>query len=237
MKLVEPGIALDQGRLYASFFDDFFFFTDTDDLWTVTSDAGAIDTTDAAGGILSAATTGVDNNETYVHTTHEIALIAAGKPLRVESRLTWTEANTDDANVIFGVCEAAGADALVDNGAGPAADYSGAVFYKIDGETTWRVEYSDGTTKKQATLDADGALDGVAHTCGAGTYQTLAIEIRPITATKCDVLFWIDGVNVAAFKDQTYASAAAAEVIAGIKAGGANAETLLVDYIGFSQLR
>lgn len=220
--------------------DDFHAYS-SGQLWTsVLTDSGTAAATDAAGGVLSITGsdgTVADNDEGYVKSTKEVYKFANNKPLCGESRLTWTEANTDDANVLFGFLDAVAANSLQDNGAGLPASYSGAVFYKVDGDTVWSVEVSDGGTQWTKKLDASGSLDGIAKTCGAGTYQTLRIEAVPISSTKMDVSFFIDGVLVYKVKDATYANATEMNLAWGVKNGGGNAETLLVDWVDAPQTR
>ncbi len=231
MKLLEQTGA-ERRRLLHGIEDDFQHYA-TGHRWTsVLTDSGSAASGDAAGGILDVIPsdgTVADNDEAYVKSTKEIFKFANGKPLSAEGSLTWTEANTDDANVLFGVLDAIAANSLQDNGAGPPASYSGAVFFKADGDTVWSVEVSDGGTQWTKKLDASGSLDGVAKTCGAGAYQLLRIEVLPISSTKMDVCFLIDGVLVYKVKDATYANATEMNFGFGIKNGGGNNENLKVD--------
>lgn len=233
--------------LVHGFCDDFDHLV-TADRWTpVLTDSGTATVGDAAGGILTIAPsdgTVVDNDEAYLVSTAELFLVAADKPIVIEGRLKFTEANTDDANVIFGLMDAAGANSLLDDGGGPAASYDGAVFFKVDGGTRWQVESSNATT--QTTTDTE-------YTAGA-EYHTLRIEITPISSADASVTFWIDeaggqdaiqcrenGANprTPAIK-HTLAISGMQEmhVIAGMKNGDdTNVESLLVDYISVWQKR
>lgn len=227
-------------RLVHGLTDDFYAYS-SGQLWTsVLTDSGSAAAGDAAGGVLDLIPsdgTVADNDEAYVKTTKEVFKIANQKTIIGEARVAWTEANTDDANVLVGFLDAIAANSLQDNGAGPPASYSGAVFFKADGDTVWSVEVSDGATQWTAQLTAANSLDGVAKTCGAGTFQELRIEIVPYSSTKADVSFWIDGVLVYKKKDATYASATEMNFGFGVKNGGANNEDLKVDYADAWQLR
>ena len=226
-------------RLKHRIFDHFHTFSSGQLFTSVLTDSGTNQANDAAGGVLTLQPsdgTVADNDEAYVKSTKEVFLFANNKPLYLEAKLKWTEANTDDANVLFGVLDAVAANSLVDNGGGPPSSYAGAVFYKIDGETVWTVEVSDGSTQWTKKLDASGSLDGIAKTCGAGTYQTLRIEAVPISSTKMDVSFFIDGVLVYKVKDATYANATEMNLAFGLKNGGANQETLYIDYVDAEQV-
>lgn len=199
--------------------------------WTVIADPGGSATvSDGAKGVVALVTDGDDNDEIYLYRTTETFLLAADKPIEWESLLQFAQANTNDANIIAGVRSGVAANALQDDGAGPAANFSGAAFYSVDGDTTWRVIYSDGATQTIKELDADGSLDGIAKTSASAAYQELRIEMFMVTSTKVDVCFYIDGTLVYKAKDKTIASASEMVAFFGAKAGGANAETLNGDY-------
>lgn len=240
MKMLELPSVAELGRLYHGFFDDFSEYV-SGDLWTlVATDSGTATLQDAANGILQLAPsdgTVADNDEVYLKTTKEIFKIADDAPLLFESRVQYTEANTDDANVAMGFADAIAANSIVDNGAGVDTSFSGAMFYKVDGGTNWKVIYSDGATQNDVELTAANSLDGTAQTAGGASYATFRIEIRPVTSTKVDVLFWIDSVLVYKMKDQTIANATEANAFIGAKNGSANNEAINVDYIMCYQRR
>lgn len=214
----------------------------TGDRWTVTaSNSGSAVGTDAVGGVLAinpSDGTVANNDETYVHQTWETFKFAAGKPLVAEALIKFVEGNTDDANIIFGLKDAWAADSILDDGGGPAASYSGAVFFKVDGGTLWNVEHSLSTTQNTVQLTAANSLDGVAKTAGGAAYQRLRIEANPLQSGVMDLAFYIDDILVAKFKDLSYASATEMEVGFGIKNGAdTTVEQLLVDYCYAYQTR
>jgi len=222
------------------FFEDFDHVVSADRWTKIATDSGTLTVGDAAGGVITLAPsdgTVADNDEVYLHTTAELFLFAAGKPLFVEARIQYAEVNTDDANVLFGLMNAPAANHLQDNGGGPAASYSGAVFFKEDGQTVWTVENSISTTQKTTQLTAANSLDGVAKTAGGASYTVLKIEVIPHGGGSMDISFWIDNILVAKHKDQSYASATEMAVILGAKNGGANNESILCDYIQAWQIR
>lgn len=214
-------------------FDDFFHFTTTENFTSILTDSGTAAVSDGARGLLTITAsdgTVADNDEAYVSSTAEAFLFADAKPLYFESRVALTEANTDDANVIVGLADAFAANTLLDDGAGPKASYSGAVFYKVDGGTAWLAECSIAGTQTAVTLTG-------ATFPGDGTYQVLGIEFIPTSATVASVNFFIDGVEVGSTDAFTYTSATDMEIGAGVKNGGANNEALIVDYLFCSQVR
>lgn len=223
------------------FVDDFHEFV-TGDLWTSIEDDSGASTSlqDAVGGELDLITGATDNNEVYVHTTAEVLLYDASKPFWVVSRLQYAEANTDDANVLFGVMEAVAADHLQDDSGGPAADYDGAVFFKVDGETVWNFETSAGTS--QTTTASE-------ETAGGSSYHTLGILALPVRSDKIEVIPYIDtagGNNLKQLRDSNGdpikhsvdpTSLSEMAIVFGVKAGSANSETLTVDLAGYSMKR
>jgi hypothetical protein len=176
-----------------------------------------------------------DNDEIYFASNIAVFKYLDGKPIAFETRITPAEANTDDANVMVGLMDAVGADSLLDDGGGPKASYSGAVIYKVDGGTAWVCETSNGTAQTTNTSD---------KTVVADTATTLRIQLQPTTATNYVATFFIDEEQL---KDATcnqfiqqnvsLTSAAAMQAVIGLKNGSANAETLVVDYVGVEELR
>lgn len=211
------------------------FLSGAPDEWTAAGDTAA--GTDAIGGQLDITTTGTDNNEATLTLDNKIVVVAASKTISFMARVQYAEANTDDANVFVGLTDEAVATILGDDGAGPPADYTGVGFHKLDGGTNWIAEVANGTTHETVTLDANGSLNKIAQTAGGSDFVLLEIDITPKTSTLIDVIFKIDGITVHKVTDFTFTSMGAMAPVAVIKAGGANAETMLIDFIGLAQVR
>ena len=219
-----------------SFFDDFFWYISPHYWTSVLTDSG----TAAAAGVGGIATltnsdgTVADNDESYIYSTAAAYKPAAGKPCYVEALLQFTEANTDDANVAFGLASSVAADLIVDNGAGMRTTGTVIAIYKVDGETVWRF-----VTRNAAASDV--TISQSQETAGGSAYQRLGIEIIDVTSTACTVVPTVDGRLM---RDATtgqpirhtmlLSSIAAASLFVGGKNGGANLETTLVDYIGIA---
>ena len=231
----------EEGR-YAK--DTFFIFSDwhqfitAQDGWTslVVDDGSSASVGDAVGGRLSIVTGGTDNNEADVRTTAELFLVADNKPLQFECRSQYTEANNDDANILHGFMSALAANSLVDDGAGVRTTGNYFVFFKVDGETTWRVRSRNGTETE---------TNDTGITAGGASFQKFKIEIDNEGAgTNVQVKFFIDDVQC---KDattflpivHTIAVTGSTEMNAGhyAKAGAGNSETLVVDYSYAGQKR
>lgn len=210
--------------------DDFPYFVSTD-LWTsVLTDSGTAAVSDAVGGVLTLTCsdgTVADNDEAYAKSTTEVFKFAASKPIRLEARVKLTEANTDDANILVGLLDAVGANSLLDNGGGPPASYSGMVFFKVDGGTVWQAETSIAGT--QDTDTSAGAFT-------SATWHNLRIEWVPASDTSGTAKFYVDGV-LGATSTFTYTGATEMQAVLGVKNGGANNESLLVDRFRARQLR
>lgn len=215
----------DDPSLYHALFDDFSYFVEAD-LWATTEDASKTGTDaimDVVGGVYTNFCDADDNDESYCISACESFKFATGKKVWFEARLRVDEAATDDANVIVGLMDVAGADALLDNGGGPAASYDGAVFFKVDGTLAWQFETSN-------------AGDQVTNaTVGTYTDDTFA-----------RVGFYFDGAttitpyfNGTAGTAHTISCSGLEEMHAffGIKNGGTAEEAVEIDYIKCVQLR
>jgi len=196
--------------------------------WTVTEDSGHSGT-DAdlglAGGVVSFFCDGDDNDEMYRY-SNKCFKFALGKPMWFEARFRVDEANTDDANVIVGLSSAWGADMLQDDGKGPAADYSGITFSKVDGGTKIVLETSVGTSQNTDSDWADWADDTFFRVGfyfdGTDNADNVTPYLNGVAQTPTQIVL---------------TSQAACGVGFGIKAGGANEESIEIDYITCIQVR
>jgi hypothetical protein len=217
MRINDPQLLFPLLAQASYFVDDFnqnqnITYTETDDGGT---GAAAISTT-LAWGIMSVATSADDNDGHYLTTPQPVADLSAGLSFYYEARLKLTEANTDDANWWCGlIINADIAGMIGDNGAGPAADYDGCGFFKVDGGTTINFEQSDATV--QQTQEMGDFSSGLYHRLGMhwnGNISTLTPYLDGVAGT---------GIICAS-------SVAAYMAGFGVKAGDTNVETLLVDY-------
>lgn len=209
-------------------------FADFDELpdWLEALNDGASGTNtlnDAAGGTYSIVTAAADNDYHYLASKSEAWRVRAGKPIQFGCRVTLTEANVDDANVVVGLTDTVTAGIIQDNGAGPAASFDGILFYKVDGGTAWNFQTSNGSTK---------TTTAAAATFTSGTAYELAFVVKTSGAsdTVAVVDAYVNGVKVASH-DLTISGMDEMHLILGVKAGGANAETLVVDWVGARQAR
>lgn len=211
-------------------FDDFQHWTDGDKFNLATTVDGTATLTDDAGGYIDllTAATPADNEASILSSVAENWLFAASKPLIFEARIQYAEADTNKANIFVGLSNDVAENTFMgDDGAGPPSNYSGINFHKVDGGTKWICESSNGTSQETTTTTV---------TAGGASFVRLRIEVQPLTSTAASVRFYIDDVLVAEHS-LTMTSATEMHLLAGVKEGGASAETITIDYIGAWQAR
>ena len=228
-----------------TFFDDFLSYTDGG-LFTV-ADSGSAGSSAWDGTAFGAngqghnlkLTTKTTTQWDYysVATTNALFLpVATGAAMGCETVLNFTSQASNNAMIYFGfmstVAVPAGSNVV------PTASYSGAIIYRLSGDTQWRVQSSNGTTKTNYTTV------GPDYTCADGTYN-LRVDFMPFTGssvaatngTQCFATFSINGVQVKDINNfliqqpVAYSSLAAMKVAAIAQASTANAQILYVDYI------
>jgi hypothetical protein len=219
-------------------FNDFMNELDATNEFVVTlTDTGSAAVGTTPGGVVAIVPsdgTVADNDEAYIGMLNNVFNMAANKDIVFSARAQFSEANTDDANIILGLTSSVAADLLADNGGGVRASGTSFVIYKVDGGTVWRC-----TSRSNSVV-----TDSVSTTTAGGTnYFTVAVELHEITTTNATVTFWVngellrDGTNQPIRHSVAYSGATALTPCAGVKNGSANLETLNVDYIGVTQAR
>ena len=213
------------------------FFWQEDFNWTATAHNGWTSTLTDAGSIIGPLVgypyiaygidatdiTVGDNDEGYYAAPGVFAL-AATKSVWCEANLEIIEGNTDDCNAWFGLTDqAALANFLQDNGAGPAASYDGIGFFKVDGGTVWQFETSDGASQ---TTDTD------VGTRVSGTFVRLGF----IVTSNTSVTAYVNGVNVASWATNL-PDATTMKLIFAVKTGGTIKEYIYFDRARWVQLR
>jgi len=168
------------------------------------------------GGVLELDPTGNDDDEAYAGSRYTWITPTAGREVWFECCARFTEANTDDANVMLGLVSGPVATGhLQAAGAGPLAAYYGACFFKVDGGTTWNCETSNNAAQ---TTNA-----GVA-TRTSGSYVRYGIKLSGLSLAT----FYIDDTPVSSIPSNL--PAAATGVAFCVRNGGANNEKLYVDW-------
>jgi hypothetical protein len=209
-------------------FEDDFFDMASGDIWTVVADSGGVQAViDGAGGIVSVKCDGDNNDEAYLTTDAQAWLFAADKAVSFKARVKLTEANVNDSAIFVGFTDQAAANMIVDGGLSPASSYDGAGWFKAKDTLLWQTETSNAGT--QVTTAS-------AATFTSGSWAVLQIDFDPNDDVTGKVRFTIDGTGVATH-DITIAGLQEMFIVLGVKAGAANEETLLIDYVKAEQDR
>lgn len=218
--------------------DDFHWYI-SPHLWTsLAADSGSSVAITAAtdAGILALTSGPTNNNEAMVASTVAAWKFGVGKAIYCEALIQYAEAATSAANVAFGLSSAAAANLLVDDGAGPATSHTGALIYKVDGETVWRA-HSSNSTAQTSTKSL--------KTAGGSSYQKLGIELRDVDGTNMEVTFFVDDLPLYADDSArrpikhsvAIASAAAMYFATYVKCGSGSSEVVSVDYMACVKAR
>lgn len=221
-------------------FDDFLEYLSKANGWeTTATDSGSIAAADVEGGqaVLTPSDGSVVNNdETYLHTL-KVFLFRDDGYIYAAARIKTTKvaASINTHNWLFGFSSAAVADTIQDDGAGPPANYYGAVFFKADGAAARFFEASAGTAQTTSA-----ALDDMAD----DTYYTYEIIGVGAGGNKMRLWFLIDGVPQGTDDQKKHGvelditSAVVMRAIIGIKLGASTDNDLLkVDWAYARQQR
>lgn len=209
---------------YHLFRQDFYHTDNTNEFTLVTDSGGTAAVSDVAGGVLTITNAAADNDESYLSSKTEAWKFAANKPLWFEARVL---ASAD--NMILGLSDTVAANFLQDTGAGPAASFDGAVFFR--GETaTWQFETSNAGTQVTNADVTDTTTD---------TYIRLGFIFDPNDGTTGKITPVVNGV-VGAESDAhsiTLSGLEEMHIVFGCKNAAGVAATLLVDYVQVLQAR
>jgi hypothetical protein len=243
-KLVPLGPALEKRR-QVTIFDDFTEYTDGQ-RWTlfksaVGGESVAIEASGVNGSMLIQ-TGGTANNYAGFSTTNKPFQIRDQDPIVFETRIRYTEANTNNAIIAVGFGDSTFHSLMQNGTAGPNANFYGALIYKISGSTVWQVVTSQGATQ---LLDTSTSAS-----TPLTTDQVLRIELRPVqSGGLLEVNYWIMDLEAINANSQVIppkpikhriaytmpVNAMAAGIVA--IAGGNFNEQVHVDYMAVDQLR
>lgn len=186
----------------------------------------------ANGGVYNIVTAAALDDYHGIRTTAKPWLFAATKELWLEAAFTVTEAATNASSWLIGLMDTVTTGGLQTGASGPLSSFSGAVIYKVQATMTAKCLSSNGSTQVSGTTIATVVsgqrikvgfyFDGLATTSNITPYVDIG-----------DGAGWVAGTSQAI----TLASLAQMCLMATIKAGGSNAETMALDYIKVLQLR
>jgi len=219
------------------FYDDFFYQPSTkaaqSGAWTIVEDdtaAGTDAVLDARGGQYKHyCDQASDNDEAYLFTFKESWILTAGYSLWMEARVAFVEGSTNKGNFLVGMTDAAGADMIADDGAGPKSEYDGAVFWNLEGALTRSFETSNATTQSTATSCGS-------HVSGTFTNYGIWFKTESTSDTVAVCTPYIDGVAYTA-RNLTLSGLAEMEFCVGCKSDGTAEEAFIIDYVKIVQIR
>lgn len=233
---------------------DFSEGLDTLFRWQVTApDSGTWTADDAINGVatfLPSDSSVGNNDEIYLASQQEALLFKAGRPIYASCRLQFVEAATpnNQANVIFGLANAVGANMLIDNGGGPRASGSVCCIYKRDGGVKWRVHSRDywdfrehETDETAGVLNSTDTIDGQIVT--TTPWQMLEMWITdpaPDYVPKNRIVlasFAVNGRRLPFVHELPVLNATEMQLFVGVKNGTTTQETLKVNWLYADQAR
>lgn len=197
----------------------------------------------APGHNLSCAAGATNNNYSSIRSSRASFKLTEGKKIHFNLRATLSEAVSSGAvNFAAGLTDQSANDTTIgDDGAVPEASgaWEGALFYGKDGSTSLFCAAADSTgTIQDVELVASNRnnLSGQSYLLSDASAREFRIDVVPNGPSKLDACFSIDGVPVAQIPLST-ASASALYAMAGVKTGGAQAQTLTIQKIMCVQAR
>ncbi len=216
-------------------FDDFVAYL-TGGLWTsvaATSGTTAQDDTAGADNLLLT-TAATDNDQQGFRSTKAVFLPVDGQALWCEFLFQASDFSTTSAALYMGFWSAAPQSST--SATVPAASYTGAIIYYLEGDTTFRVQTSNGAAKTNYTSTA---------LRNSGQWQRARIDIVKRDGSNVQVTFAINGATL---MDANYPNQPIIAVIpiaamvkmfvaATVQAGSANAQTAAFDYAVASKAR
>lgn len=221
--------------------EDWDWFASGDRWTSVLGGSATAAVNDGVGGILTlSCVDSVQDREAYIKQTAQVFKFVNNQSIQVEAYLQYTEANTNEACVAFGLMSAVGAGSM-QNASGldePKTNFSGAVIYKVPGGTQWKTCSSLGTTQIKNQSDT---------TAGGTAYTRLTILIEPVSSTLAEITYFVDGNQLkttggrpgtSKIKDElTYTGAVNMQLFACVKNGSTSPEVLNIDYFAWEELR
>lgn len=224
---------LDQLKYRRTFgyMDDFDYFAAGERWNSAETGSGSAAVGTSIGGVLALTpSTGspAANDAIYLAATGFVFQFLPNQPIVFEAAVQYLEANVNDANIVVGLSDASDPTACLQNSnAGPAASYTGMMFFKRGGTNVWGCQTSVGSSQL-TTITSTPA--------GGTTPQTLTGQFEPISATQAEARFFIDGLLVAK-QLFTFTTSQMIRPVLGVQNGSAHAELLNIDYAAAYQLR
>jgi hypothetical protein len=221
-------------------FDDFARGLDTTNAWATVLSAGA--TATAAGGVVTLTNASHNaNDEAYLSSAQALFAPGANHSCYLTAYLQFTEQNTNQANVFFGLMSSVATGAFVTGNGGLRTTGAAIGIYKKGGTSAW-------VAHAQNPAGVSAPLDDLSTTPSGGSiYTKLEIEITAQLGNTAEIAYRVDNVllrynnnNQQVIKHQIdLTSLAAAQLCVLLRAGttATSAEVLNVDYVAGNIVR
>lgn len=192
-KILRVPDVLTCAREQTTLFDHFTSYTDAGQWTKAVAGTGTVTHEGDAGRSCMKLFCTAANDAAVLPTTDEIFKFIASKAMAFETRVIFTDVNTDDGHVFFGCANAMAATTLADTtGAITATDAIG--IYKLPDTTKWAFH----TEINTSITGMGSATTGTTSTTTAGgsSFQTLRIEVIPRSSTVFECRPYVDGVQL-----------------------------------------
>ncbi len=217
------------------YFDEFTNYTTAGPYTTVNVAGSGTVAAYSTGGVTKVLiTTGATSaDSSFIRSTTAHWLPQLGRPLHFETKMNYANQATTNAVIVAGLMSAT--TLTITSGTTiPSASYSGSIIYKLSGDTTWRVQTSNGATKSNSVSTA---------ACTDGEY-VLGMAWQDRNGSQANVVFTVNGhtlVDSTSMKEiehvVSYASLADMYDAVGAQCTNSAAQLCYVDYMGGEQWR
>lgn len=227
-------------RDYWELFDDFTWYVDAHQWTKVTVGTGTLTHEGDAGRTCVKLFATADKDAAVLATTDEIGKYTANKAIIAECRVIFTDVDTDDGALFFGLADVVDGSQVADaTGAITATDAIG--IYKLMDTSVWAFH-----------TEINGSVTGIGTattgststtTAGGSSFQTLRWELLPRTSTVFEARPYVDGVqlrtsaNVPIMHTVTLGTATEQHFQFAIKSPDAADFSVFVDYMYLAVMR
>ncbi len=216
--------------------EDEFTFLDTQKWDSLDDGATGTNTlseaTNDENGVAFIKTDAEDNDYHYMVSKAKFAKLKENKPIFIEFRKRLEETNIDAANWIVGLTSNIAADNLQNDGGGlTTGSFSRMIFFKTDGDMKIKFGTCIGLTV------TNQEISNVVDPFVSNTWYKLGIKIEITSTNNYKFTPYVNGVAGTPHTLNTASAIVVMGIMYGVKAGGANAESLKIDKLLFGQER
>lgn len=228
---LDPKLVINQS---STVFGDFYDYTSGGTFTTVAASSGTTAADDTGGTDQVKLTTAATLNDYQgVKSTKQNFLMNSGTAMYSETYLNFTSQSSNNATVGAGFTS--DPTTFASSTADPSGSYSGAIIYRLSGDTSWRCQSSNGSTKTTSQSSNAPCADG---------YHVLRVDIvNWDSATNAQVIYTVDNQLLKDSNGQVIRHTVAFSglvkmgIFAQTVAASANAQVCNVDYMGAGKFR